>query len=66
MQNLPSLFLRTVFGTLDLFRVDCKAEELASGQHLAILMMATTLEEDSQTSSVLRVYYQPPTSSKGG
>ena len=48
------------FGTLDHFNVDCKADELT---HLVILMMDTSLEKDSQTSSVLRVYYEPPTSS---
>ena len=48
---------------LDLFNVDCKAEELPQGQHLVILMMNTSLEEDSQTLSVLRVYYESLTSS---
>ena len=43
--------------------VDCKAEELTQGQHLVILMMDISLEKDSQTSSVLRVYYEPLTSS---
>ena len=27
------------FGTLDHFKVDCKAEELTQGQHLVIMMM---------------------------
>ena len=61
-RNLPSFFANS-FGTLDHFKVDCKAEELAQGQHLVISMMDTGLEKDFQTSSVLRVCYQPPTSS---
>ena len=48
---------------LDLFNVDCKAEELPQGQHLVILMMNTSLEEDSQTLSVLTVYCESLTSS---
>ena len=39
-------------------------EELTQGQHLVIMMIDTSLEKDSQASSVLRVYYEPPTSSK--
>ena len=59
-RNLPSCFTNS-FGTLDHFKVDCKAEELTQGQHLVITMMDTSLEKDSQSSSVLRVYYEPPT-----
>ena len=44
-------------------KVDCKSEELTQGQHLVIVMMNTSLEKDSLASSVLRVYYEPPTSS---
>ena len=51
------------FNTLDLFKVDCQTEELTQGQPLVILMMDISLEEDSQTSSVLRVYCEPLTSS---
>ena len=61
-RNLPSFFANS-FGTLVHFKVDCKAEELTQGQHLVIMMMDTSLEEDSQTSSILRVYYEPSTSS---
>ena len=43
--------------TLDHFKDDCKAEELTQGQHLVILIMNTSLEKDSQASSVQRVYY---------
>ena len=57
------IFFANSFGTLVFFKVDCKAEELTKGQHLVILMMDTSLEEDSQTSSTLRVYYEPPNSS---
>ena len=53
-----------MFGTLHHFKVDCNAEELTEGQHLVIMMMDTSLEKDSQASSVLRVYYEPPTSSR--
>ena len=61
-RNLPSFFANS-FNTVDLFKVDCKAEELTQGQHLVILMMNASLEEDSQTSSVLRVFYEPLISS---
>ena len=61
-QNLPSFFANS-FGTLAHFKVDCKAEELTQGQHLVIMIMDTGLEEGSQTSSILRVYYEPVTSS---
>ena len=61
-RNLSSFFANS-FGILDHFKVDCKAEELTQGQHLVIVMMDTDLEKDSQASSVLRVYYEPPTSS---
>ena len=37
---------RNNFDTLDLFKVDCKAEELTQGQHLVTSMMNTSLEED--------------------
>ena len=56
--NLPS-FLAKSFDALDLFKVDCKAEELTQGLHLVILMMDISLEKDSQTSSVPRVCYEP-------
>ena len=45
-RNLPSFFANS-FGTLDHFKVDCKAEELTQGQHLGISMMDTGLEKDS-------------------
>ena len=61
-RNLPSFFANS-FGTLDHFKVDCKAEELTQGQHLVISVMDTGLEKDSQASNVLRVHYEPPTSS---
>ena len=61
-RNLLSFFANS-FGTLDHFKVDCKAEELTQGQHLVIMVMDTSLEKDSQTSNVPRVYYEPPTSS---
>ena len=61
-QNLPSFYANS-FGTLDHFKVDCKAEELTQGQHLVILVIATSLEKDSQASSVPRLYYEPRTSS---
>ena len=61
-RNLPSLFANS-FGSLDHFKVHCKAEELTQGQHLVIMLIDTSLEKDSQASSVLRVYYEPPTSS---
>ena len=60
-RNLPSLFANS-FGTLDHFKVDCKAEGLAQGPHLVFLMKDTGLENDSPASSVPRVYYEPPTS----
>ena len=55
-RNLPSFFANS-FGTLDHFKVDCKAEELAQGLHLVFLMKDTGLEKDSPASS------EPPTSS---
>ena len=58
-----TLVFANSFGTLVHFKVDCKADELTQGQHLVIMMMDTSLEEDFQTSSFLRVYYEPPTSS---
>ena len=61
-QKLPS-FSANRFGILDHFKVDCKAEELTQGQDLIIMMMDTSPEKDSQASNVLRVYYEPPTSS---
>ena len=61
-RNLPTFFANN-FGTLDHLKVDCKAEESTQGQHFVIMMMDTGLEKDSQASSVLRVYYEPPTSS---
>ena len=61
-RNLP-LFFANSFDALVDFKVDCKAEDLTQGQHLLIMMMDTSLDEESQTSSVLRVYYEPPTSS---
>ena len=57
-----TLVFANSFGALDHFKVDCKADKLTQGQHLVILM-DTNLEKDSQASSVLRVYYEPPTSS---
>ena len=42
-RNLPLLFANS-FGTLVLFKADCKAEELTQGQHLVIMMMDTSLE----------------------
>ena len=57
-RSLPS-FSANSFSTSGHFKVDCRAEELTQGQHLVIMMMDTSLEEDSQTSSVLRVYYEP-------
>ena len=64
-RNLPSFFANS-FGTLDHFKVDCKAEELAQGLHLVFLMKDAGLEKDSPASSVPRVYYEPPTSSTSG
>ena len=61
-RDLPSFFANG-FSILDHFKVDCKAEELTQGQHLAIMMMDTGLEKDSQTLSILKVYYESPTSS---
>ena len=61
-RNLPS-FSANSFGTLEHFKVDCKAKELTQGQHFVIMMMDTGLGKDSQASSVLRVHYEPPTSS---
>ena len=58
-----TLVFTNSFGTLDHFKVDCKAEELTQGQRLVIMMMDTSLEKHSQASSVPRVYYEPPTSS---
>ena len=49
--NLPSPFANS-FGTLDHFRVDCRAEVLAQELHQVILMKDTGLEEDSPASSV--------------
>ena len=49
------------FGTVDHFKVNCKAEELTQGQHLVISMVDTGIEKDSQASSVLRAYCEPPT-----
>ena len=60
-RNLPS-FSTSSFGTLDHFKVDCGAEELTQRQHLVIMMMDTSLEKGSQPSSLLKVYYEPPTS----
>ena len=57
-------FFANSFGTLDHFRVDCRAEELARGLHLVILMKDTALEKDYPASSVPRVYYEPLTSSR--
>ena len=51
------------FGTLDHFKVDCKAEEVTEGQHLVIMMMGTSVEKDSQASSILRVCYELPIAS---
>ena len=51
------------FDTLDHFKVDCQAEELTEGHHLVILIMGSSLKKDSQTSSVLGVYYERLTSS---
>ena len=45
-RNLPSCFTNS-FGTLDHFKVDCKAEELPQGQHLVILTMDTSFEKAS-------------------
>ena len=59
-RNLPSFFENS-FGTLDHFKVDCKAEELTQEQRLVIMMIDTSFEKDSQASSVLREYYEPPT-----
>ena len=56
-------FSANSIGILVLFKVECKAEGLTQGQHLVIMMMDTDLEENSQASSILRVYYDPPTSS---
>ena len=50
------------FRYLGHFKVDCRAEELAQGLHLVILMKDTGLEKDSPASSV-PVYYEPLTSS---
>ena len=61
-RNLLSFFANS-FGTLDHFKVNCKAEELAQGLHLVFLMKDTGLEKDCPASSVPRVYYEPPTSS---
>ena len=56
----PRFFLANSFVTLDHFKVSCKAEELTQGQHLVISMMDTGIKKDS---TVLRVYFDPPTSS---
>ena len=61
-RNLPSFFASS-FGTLDHFKVDCKAEELAQGLHLVFLMKVTGLEKDFPASSVPRVFYEPLASS---
>ena len=61
-RNIPSIFANS-FGTLDHFKVDSKAEELAQGVQLVILMKDTGLEKDSPASGVPRVYYEPLTSS---
>ena len=58
-----TLVFTNSFGTLHHFKVDCNAGELTQGQHLVIMMMDTGLEKDSQASSVLRIYYESPTSS---
>ena len=50
-RNLP-LFFANGFGTLDHFKVDSRAEELAQGLHLFILTKDTGLEKDSPASSV--------------
>ena len=51
------------FGNLGYFNIDCKAEELTQGLKLVISIMDSSLEKDFQTSSVVRVYYEPLTSS---
>ena len=51
-----TLIFANSFGTLDHFKVSCKAEELTQGQHLVIMVMDTCLEKDSQASSVPKVY----------
>ena len=38
-------FFANSIGILVLFKVECKAEGLTQGQHLAIMMMDTGLEE---------------------
>ena len=43
-RNLPSFFANS-FGTLDRFKVDCKAKELTQGHHLVISMMDTSLKK---------------------
>ena len=53
-RNPPSFFADS-FDTLDLFKVDCKAEKLTQGSQLVILMMDISLE--------ILVYYEPLTSS---
>ena len=55
----PTLAFANSFGTLDYFKVDCRAEELAQGLHLVVLMKDTGLEKDFPASSVPRVYYEP-------
>ena len=59
-RNLPSFFANS-FSTSVHFKVDCKAGELTQGQHLVMMMMDISHEEDSQTSSILRIYHQLPT-----
>ena len=46
MQNeIYPRFFANGFGTLVLFKVDCKVEELTQGQHLVISMMDTSPEK---------------------
>ena len=40
------------FGTLEHFKVDCKAEEFTQGEHLIIMMMDTSPEARGVTSIV--------------
>ena len=60
-------FFANGFGTLDHFRVDCGAEELAQelaqGLPLVSLVGDAGLGKGSPASSIPRVYYKPPTSS---
>ena len=54
-RNLPSFFANS-FGTLVLFKVDCKAEELTQGQHLVIMLMDTKVCFKSFLTKIIKLY----------